>query len=446
MKRVLFLSYYYPPSGGPGVQRSLKFTKYLPEFGWMPTVVTVRPECASFPDLDPGLTRDVPDAVRVERTSAWDPYALYARMLQREKDDLVSVGFLGADEASVGRIARWIRANIFLPDARVGWVPFAAARSHALLGNAEYDAVLTTGPPHSTHLAGLILRFLHRKPWVTDLRDPWTEIDYYADLPMTAPARRVDAWLERTVLANASAVVAVSESIGRRLLSSTRTPIEVIENGFDPADFERGDVQVSDERFVVRHVGNLNAARNPVGLWRALRELEAAETMPDLTLSFVGNVDPVVLETASEFGLGDLIEVEAYVPHDDAVRLMRESTLLLLSVNRVDGAEGIVTGKLYEYVASGRPVLGIGPPRGDAGRVLGESGAGQIFDFDDVEGIRTFMRACYEGWTSGRTLRGATWDRAGWYSRRERARRLGRVLDTVAQERYTSDTTTAGVS
>ena len=434
MKKVLFLTYYFPPSGGPGVQRSLKFSKYLLDFGWQPTIVTVRPEHASYPDLDPALSGEIPTSVQVERTSAWDPYALYAAMLQQEKQDIVSVGFLGeADMNTRQRLARWVRANVFLPDARVGWVPFAAARGNALLQREQFDAILTTGPPHSTHLAGLILRIIHKIPWIADLRDPWTEVSYYADLPISDVSRRIDAWLERRVLETASSVVAVSESMGRQLLASTRTPIEIIQNGFDPQDFPEARPEPSKDRFVIRHVGNLTESQNPRVLWQALDELRASETMPELQLSFVGNVEPAVLASVREFGLDDFIEVQPYLPHDAAILRMRKSTLLLLCINRVVGAKAIVTGKLYEYIAAGRPVLGVGPADGDAARIIGESSAGQMFDFDDVAAVKAYLRAYYKRWKQGSTIEGVPWNRAMRYSRKENTKRLAAALDAVSE-------------
>ncbi len=435
-RRVLFVTYYYPPSGGSGVQRSLKFTKYLPAFGWLPTVLTVRPEHASYPDLDPDLAEEVPLDVDVERTYAWDPYALYARVLKKRKEDVVSVGFLGEAEMNFRqRVARWIRANVFLPDARVGWVPFALRRGDDLLREVHFDAVLTTGPPHSVHLIGLLLAMRHRLPWLTDFRDPWTEIDYYADLPMTAPAKAVDAMMERLVLRRATAGTVVSRAMQDQLSRLTDMPLTVIENGFDPADFEGIATGTATDEFVLSHVGNLNDARNPKALWEALARLDVEETMPKLRLSFVGNVEPAVLSSAARHGLNERISTMRYIPHADAVKRMKSATMLLLSINRVQGAEGIVTGKVYEYVASRRPVLGIGPTEGDAARVLHDSGAGVLFDFDDAAGIAAHLRRSYDDWASGTPLEGAAEAAMLRYSRREQAAEMAALLDEILNRR-----------
>ena len=437
-RRVLFVTYYFPPSGGPGVQRSLKFTKYLPQFGWQPTILTVEPEHASYPDLDPDLGDEVPPSVRVERTYAWDPYALYARVLQKQKQDVVSVGFLGEAKMNLRqRTARWVRANIFLPDARVGWVPFAVKRGNELLRRERFDAVMTTSPPHSTHLVGAALAQRHRIPWLTDFRDPWTEIDYYADLPMTAPARAIDSLMERFVLRRASAATVISDVMKHQLQRTVPLDIDVIENGFDPADFDVPSRDAASEdpdgRFTLAHVGSLNGARNPHALWEAVAALNPHETMPKFRVALIGNVEPAVLSDAERFGLIDRVDLMPYVPHADAVRRMQSSTMLLLSINRVKGAEGIVTGKLYEYVATRRPVIGIGPVTGDAARILHESGAGRMFDFDDAAALAAHLRKSYDEWAAGSALSGATEAAAMHYSRREQAARLAEKLESLIQ-------------
>ena len=433
MKRLLFVTYYFPPSGGSGVQRGLKFVKYLPEFGWRPTVLTVRPESASWPDPDPDSVADIPEGTRVERTGAWDPYAWYARLLGRKKKEVISVGFTGEDGAVPRRrFARWIRANMFLPDARVGWVPFAAARARTLM-RQQYDAVLTTGPPHSTHFAGLALRRTHGMPWLADFRDPWTEIYFYPELPMTAPVRALDAFLERRILRNADGFVVVSPSMQRRFAERGYAS-EVIENGFDPADFEEtaSSHAVSGDAFVVAHVGNMSRTQNPEALWKALSGPETASDWPDLQFRFTGHTDASVLASASATCPGVRLDTLPYVPHRTAIGRMREAALLLLSINRVEGAEGIATGKLYEYLASGRPVLALGPANGDAARILQETGAGRMFDFDDADGARAFLHSHYEAWRAGSPMQGAPPDRIARYSRREQARRLAALLSSLS--------------
>lgn len=435
-KRVLFVTYYFPPSGGPGVQRALKLAKYLPRFGWQPTVLTVRPDAAAFPDRDETLLEEVPEAVRVERTAAWDPYALYARFLGKEKSETVGVGFTG--EGRPGRkerLARWVRANVFLPDARVGWVPFAVARGRKLLREKHFDALFTTGPPHSTHLTGLLLKRLTGTPWTADLRDPWTEIDYAAALPMTAPARRLDAALERRVLRRADAVTTVTPAWRERLRERAGTPgarFALIRNGFDPADFGPPPPPL-EERFTITHAGNLGPARDPQALWTALRQLETADAPSAPRVRLIGNVDPVVMESARRAGVAGAVSVEGYVPHAEALRATRRAALNLLVVDRVPNQEGRVPVKLYEQIAGGRPVLGLGPPSGDAARLLQETGAGRMFAPDDAGGVARFLENHLCAWAEGTPRKGASPEDAAVFSREKQAGQLAALLDRLAR-------------
>ncbi|QXD17297.1 glycosyltransferase family 4 protein [Rhodocaloribacter litoris] len=418
----------------------LKFVKYLPGCGWAPVVLTVRPEDASYPALDPSLEREVPPAVPVVRTRAWDPYALYARLLGKDKSEAVGVGFTGEGVAGTRhRLGRWLRANLFLPDARVGWVPFALRAARRLHREAPFEVVVTTGPPHSTHFVGFRMRRAFGVPWVADFRDPWTDISWYGELPFTPWARRLDARLERVVLDAADHVVTVSPALAALLARKTATPITVIPNGFDPPDFDDVPVPPRSGGFELTHVGTLSPSQNPEALWRALRRGLDAGELPALRLRFVGKVDPVVLERLAAFGLAGRVEQTPYVPHAEAVGYMKAADLLLLSINRTPGAEGIVTGKLYEYVASGRPVLGIGPVTGDAAAILRETGAGQLFDYEDVTGIAACVARHYAAWAAGQRAAGADPVAAGAYTREALTRRLAGVLEAVAGKRPAVD-------
>jgi len=424
---VLLVTYYFPPAGGAAVQRFLKFARYLPAHGWQPVVLTVRPEDAAYPARDPELLEEVPPDVPVIRTRAWDPYAAYARLLGQRKEEAVSVGFAGRPHRSwKEQLARWIRANLFLPDARVGWVPFALRALPRLLRQYPIEAVVTTGPPHSTHLIGYQAHRRYGLPWVADLRDPWTGIDYYEMLPMTRWARRIDAWLERWVLQTASQRVVVTPAM-QRALEARGLPAVLVPNGFDPADFEGLQPRPS-EHFWVTYAGSMNPARNPEALWQALRSLNDATR---LRVRLIGMVDASVHRAIAQHGLTDRVEVLPFLPHRQVLQYLLDSALLLLVVNRVAGNAWIITSKLYEYLGAGRPVLGIGPVAGDAAAVLRETKAGEMFDYDDVEGIAAYLRRHYEAWAAGRPLPGAPPELARRYSRPYLAGELARLLEEV---------------
>jgi glycosyltransferase involved in cell wall biosynthesis len=435
-RRVLLLSYYFPPAGGPGVQRALKFAKYLPECGWAPTVLTVRE--GAFPAHDRSLADDVPTEATVHRTPSFDPHWFYARLTGRS-DDEVSVGSVkGQEETWMETVARWIRANFFLPDARVGWVPFAVWRGRQLIVEANVDAILTTGPPHSTHLAGAALQGLTGVPWVADLRDPWTDINYYDELPHTRWARRLDAALERMVLRRARAVTTVSPTWRRLLAEKTGRAageaVTVVQNGFDADDLSPGTRAPSADAFEVTHVGSLYASRNPTGLWRALRRLRDEGAVPALRIRLVGTVDPNVRTALEAQKLMDVTEIIPYVPHDEAVAYMQRAGLLLLSIEAFPQDEGMITGKIYEYLAAGRPVVGLGPPDGDAAALLRKTDGGRLFSRDDASGLSHYIRSHYEAWAADMPRDGASTDALDPYRRRAQTERMAAVLDNVGSD------------
>lgn len=434
-RRVLVLTYYFPPSGGPGVQRVLKFVKYFPTFDWTPTVVTVRE--GAYPERDASLERDVPSDVAIERTSSWDPYTLYARFTGRSDEDAVVQGSVEGRKADwKERLARWIRANVFLPDARVGWVPFAVWRGRQLLSRESFDAILTTGPPHSVHLAGATLQWLTGTPWIADFRDPWTDINYYHELPHTDWAARLDAGLERMVTRRARAVTTVSPTWREALQEkSGRTDADaftVVQNGFDEEDIPPPS-SVSDDEFDVTHVGSLYASRNPDAFWRAIHRLREKGRVPRLRIRLVGSVDPNVWRSLQAYDLISDTDHVPYVPHREAVTYMGQAGLLLLSIEAFSQAEGMMTGKIYEYLASGRPVVGVGPPEGDAARLLEKVGGGTMFGREDVSGLSTFIEAHYRAWDEGSPVQGAPSDALSPYRRRVQTERMAHVLEEACR-------------
>jgi glycosyltransferase involved in cell wall biosynthesis len=443
-QRVLFVSYYFPPSGGPGVQRTLKFVKYLPEFGWDPVVLTVDPEYASYPAIDRELVAEVRPEVEVVRTRAWDPYSLYARILGKSKDQTVGVGFI--DESGNDRrhtIGKWIRGNVFIPDARVGWVPFGVRAGRRLLKTHHFDAIVTTGPPHSTHLIGRTIADDTDIPWIADFRDPWTGIDFYDSLLMSEFSKRRDRKSELSVIRRADRVVAVTPGMVKALAKKADRPVELIMNGFDPDDIQSADS--TQHTFVLSYVGNMNAARNPVALWKALRRLrDEAFQFGSFSVRLVGPIDRTVAESVDEYGIGDLVSFESPVSHASAVQVMLSSGMLLLVINRVEGSEGIMTGKLFEYIGSGRPVLGIGPPVGDAAEALRSSGAGRMYGWDDVDAIVAYLKESLDTENGRVRATGAHPDRRSGFSRRAQAGQLADLLKDVSSTKGFTDQAVPG--
>jgi len=372
MKRLLIITYYWPPNGGAGVQRWLKFTKYLPQHGWQPVVYTPSNPEVIMPD--PALEREVPAEAEIVRHPITEPYGFYKRLTGRGKDTKVHTGFLSEEKRQGWRedLALWVRSNLFIPDARVWWVKPSIRHLKAYLKEHPVDAVVTTGPPHSLHLIGLALKRELGVRWIADWRDPWTNIDFYQQLSLTGWADRKHRRLEAEVLREADRTIVVGWTMAAELEALGAKHVEVITNGYDPADVP-SPAAGADEAFSLVHVGSLTATRNAPGLWKALAHLCAKDPAfaAKLKLRFVGAVDHTVLASIAEAGLADKVERVGPVSHAEAMRHMQRARVLLLLLNDTANAKGILTSKLFEYLSVGRPLLSIGPKDGDVARVLG---------------------------------------------------------------------------
>ncbi len=387
MKRVLVISYYWPPSAGAGVFRWLKFSKYLGEQGWEPVIYT--PANPETPATDPSLLSEVPPGLEVIRRPIWEPYRFYKILTGRKAGEKVQTGFLD-EHRKAGRAEKlsvWIRGNLFVPDARKYWVrPSVRFLTRWLKDNA-IDAIVSTGPPHSMHLIGLGLKRRTGLPWLADFRDPWTQIDYHHSLRLGRRADRLHQRLEHRVLTTADEVVTVSPHWASDLEAIGRRPVEVVSNGYDPEDFR--ELPGFDHReFSITHLGAMNADRNPAGLWDVLGRLVNTDPFfrKHLQIQLIGKTDISVREALVGHGLSPFAKIIPHLPHREALGMAARSALLLLPLNNTPNVMGIAPGKLYEYLALKRPILCIGPPRGDAATIIRNTTSGAVADFDDSEG------------------------------------------------------------
>ena len=431
MKRLLFVTYYFPPSGGPGVQRSLKFVKYLPEFGWKVTVLTVDPADAAYPDLDPGLEAEIPTGTAVIRTRARDPYAAYAKMMGVNKGTVVGVGFLSKHQTGFReKLARWIRANLFLPDARVGWTSFAKKAALDEVAAGDYHALLSTGPPHSAHLIAQAVKRETGLPWLLDLRDAWPPESFAHLLPMTDFARSLDGRKRDRAFSEANLLVAVSHVLGRDIGELSETPVEVVPNGFDEDDF-RAVNPIKTAEFNIVYTGNLTAEQNPIALWQAIKKRKKTDDWEQIKVVLVGHVAGDVHASIEQAGLRQSVDVIPYVEHDEAIEYMSGADLLLLCINNVPNPDGIITGKLYEYLASGKPILCFSQTDGEAAGIVRETGAGKAFKYEDSDSVGREIDRHYSAWSKGSPETGAASESIGMYSRRSQAEKLAGLLNVL---------------
>ena len=395
MKRVLVLTYYWPPAGGSGVQRWLKFVKYFREFGIEPIVFTV--ENPEYPILDLSLESDIPEGVEVIRQKIWEPNSFLKLFKGKRKE---SAGFLNPNPGFVGRWLQFIRANYFIPDARKFWIKPSVKKLTKYLQESQVDAIITTGPPHSVHLIGYALKQSLGVNWIADFRDPWTEIDYFHQLPLTKKSVAKHHELEQKVVKTADMVVVVGNTM-KKNYEHFSSKIEVVTNGYD-FNIKKGNVEL-DTEFSILHIGLLNADRNPQILWNLLIEFveEANPILEDLKVRLVGKVDPSIVRYIEKNGLQSFVEFMDYKPHKEILKLQQSAQCLLLSVNNVPSAKGIVTGKLFEYLAVNRPILAIAPKDGDLASILPDTRAGFVVDFQAKEALRKNLLEMYVDYKKG---------------------------------------------
>ena len=395
LKRLLIITYYWPPTGGSGVQRWVKFSKYLPEFGWQPVVYT--PENPEQLARDESLLKDIPACAEVIKTHISEPYEIYRRLTGGKAGQEVNP--VNAQRKSwKQRLSLWIRGNCFIPDPRVGWVRPSVRFLKKYLREHPVDAVVTTGPPQSVHLIGLRLKKELGLRWIADFRDPWTEMFYYKHLGLSAAADRRHRRLEQAVLDGADKIISVSPPVAADFQAKTKTPVVLITNGFDESDFRSSEVNTPQcPRAEIRlvHTGLFAADGNPLNLWDALAERCAADAdfRARLQIRLAGKVDAAITDAIRARGLGDNLVELGYLPHDETVREQRAADILLLPLRQEPEYAKVLPGKIFEYLAARRPVLGIGQPDGAAAQILRDAGAGEMFDWDQRDQLLAFLDA-----------------------------------------------------
>jgi len=431
LKKVLVIAYYWPPSAGSGVQRWLKFVKYLRLYDWEPIVYT--PANPDFDLKDEKLLDEIPAGIQIIKQPIFEPFQIYSKLVGQKADAQVNPVMKGEGKISwKARLALWIRANVFIPDSRMFWINPSVSFLNKWLSENKVDAMVTTGPPHSMHMIGLGIKKKHDIPWLADFRDPWTKIDFYHELPLEPWADRQHKRFESLVCRKANHVVVVSNQMKEDALESGYRNVSVVTNGYDPADIDLSQPMTMDEKFSIIHIGMLGKARSHPTFWNGLNELR--QENPDLArhmeVRIYGVADPIVQQQIAGFSNTSWIKFLPYVPHSEVIQIQRAARVLLLSVNNVPSAKGIVTGKIFEYLAIGRPVLCIGPVDGDAAHIIREAEAGPVVGFDDGEGLKRAVLELFEQWKSGNDASAS--GSVEKYSRKALCGRIAEILTEIS--------------
>lgn len=392
-KKLLIITYYWPPAGGPGVQRWLKFVKYLPDFNIQPIVYI--PENPTYPIIDNGLQNEVSEKAVILKKKIVEPYG-FASFLGKNKTKKISSGIIPNQkkQSFLEKTLLWVRGNIFIPDARFLWVKPSVKYLKKYIEENQIDTIVTSGPPHSLHLIGLQLKKELNVKWFADFRDPWTTIGYHKALKLSSSAEKKHKALEKEVLTTADTIIVTSKTTKTEFQAITSKPIEVITNGYD---VEKVTKQPLDEKFTLAHIGSFLSERNPRILWKALQALtdENRNFKEDFQLKLIGAVSQEVLDTISEFKLNDYVLNLGYVSHQEAVEHQRKSQVLLLIEINSNDTKSIIPGKLFEYMVSERPIIALGPEGSDFAEIITSTNTGVFFLYDELEPLKALLLKYY---------------------------------------------------
>ncbi|MFV8367312.1 glycosyltransferase family 4 protein [Flavobacterium sp. XS1P27] len=399
-KKILIITYYWPPAGGPGVQRWLKFVKYLPDFGIQPVVYI--PENPTYPIVDQNLVKEVSDKAIILKQTIFEPYQL-ASFLSKNKTKKISSGIIPNQkkQSFLDKTFLWIRGNLFIPDARVFWVKPSVAYLEKYIVENNIDTIVTSGPPHSLHLIGLELKQKFDLKWFADFRDPWTTIGYHKSLRLSRFAAKKHKALEHQVLNTADTIIVTSKTTKTEFQAITNKPIAVITNGYDTENVEK---QTLDSKFSLAHIGSFLSERNPLILWESLVELlnEIPDFKSHLEVKLIGAVSQEVLETITQFGLNTYLNNLGYVSHAEAIAHQRKSQVLLLIEIDSEDTKSIIPGKLFEYMVSNRPIVAIGPNGSDFAEIITETNTGVFFDYSEKMKLKSVILDFYNQFLEGK--------------------------------------------
>lgn len=423
-KKVLIIAYYWPPAGGPGVQRWLKFVKYLPEFNIEPFVFV--PDNPSYPILDLSLRDEIPQDATVVRLKIKEPYKLAKFLSPRHAVSIASGVIPKAKRQNlIQKLMLYVRGNYFIPDARKAWVNPSIEFLTDYIQKHHIKTIITTGPPHSLHLIGLGLKNTLDIKWIADFRDPWTTIGYHKALKLTKASDRKHHRLEKKVLESADRIIVTSHNTKKEFETKTKQPVEVITNGFDRRNLPKSS---ADDKFTMSHIGSLLSGRNPIHLWKVLQELidENEEFAAHFQLKLIGVVSDDVLNDIYSYDLKNYVYIVGYLKHTEALMAQRSSQVLLMIEINSEDTKAIIPGKLFEYMISETPILAIGPKESDVEHIITSTNTGSYFYYDAKEDIKSQILIYFEIYKTGTLITHPIGLEP--YSRKELTRKLSELI------------------
>jgi hypothetical protein len=424
LKKVLIIAYYWPPAGGPGVQRWLKFVKYLQDFNVKPIVYI--PENPNYPIIDESLVNEIPKDITILKQPIKEPYG-FANVLAKKSSQNISKGIISEQkkQSFIEKILLFIRGNFFIPDARKNWVKPSVEYLSKYISNNSIEAIITTGPPHSLHLIGLQLKQKLKVNWLADFRDPWTSIGYHKQLKLTKSSIKKHKQLEKQVLLGADQVIVTSFVTQKEFQDITDKPITVITNGYDTEKTKEAPL---DSKFTLAHIGSFLSERNPEILWRVLADIKRENKVfqSQFQLNLVGTVSKEILESLEKHGLFQFVNLIGYVSHEKAIAYQRKSQLLLLIEINSEDTKCIIPGKLFEYMVSNRPIIAIGPEDSDVEQILKETNTGSYFNYTEYDRLKSVILEHYKAFQNNNLQSQPIGLQQ--YSRRELTKKLSELI------------------
>ena len=398
-KKALIITYYWPPAGGPGVQRWLKFVKYLPEFHIAPIVYI--PENPNYPIIDESLLSEVPENLTILKQPIKEPYKL-AAFLSKKESKRISKGIIHRPKSQsvIEKLLLYIRGNYFIPDARKNWVKPSVAFLSQYIQENNIETIITSGPPHSLHLIGLQLKQSLGVKWLADFRDPWTSIGYHKQLKLSKSSAAKHKQLEHDVLQNADKIITTSYTTSSQFQNIVNKDITTITNGYDT--FETAE-KILDKKFTCSHIGSLLSERNPKVLWKAFQELikENENFKNNFQLNLIGVVSDDVLNSIYEHDLKQYVNSVGYVSHEEAITYQNRSQVLLLVEIDSEETKCIIPGKLFEYMVSERPIIAIGPKDSDVEIIIKQTNTGNYFTYKDFASLKNLILEHFAAFQKG---------------------------------------------
>lgn len=428
----MIITYYWPPAGGIGVHRCLKFAKYLRDFGWEPVIFTAKN--AQYPDFDHSNFKHIPEGIEIHKIPIFEPFNIFRKLSGRKPADPANPVYVRDKKRTlIDSFSIWIRGNFFIPDARACWIRPAVRYISRYLKNNRVDAIFTDGPPHTNTRIGYHLARKHNIPWIADFQDPWTQVDYYKLLKIGTFADNIHRSMENGVFRTAGKITIASHSWGKDLEKIGAPSPHVIYYGYDDDDFLQFNKNQEDGLFIILHSGMLGIDRFPKVLFDVLTDM--IKTIPGFDKSFklklLGQVDFEIQEYLKKTGLINNTVLTGQIRKDDAINEIIMSNVLLLPLNKAENVKGRIPGKLYEYLRAYKPILALGPENTDVGCILEDCKAGKVINYDEHEAIKIFILEKYKAFISNSEDFLPDKEKISFFSVKNQTGELAKILNSV---------------